>query len=247
MSSEPLGILQLENRPVTLPGAMGQPATFAYPVRYRTIRGAWVDNVVRGDPDLVGAYVEAARALEREGVAAITTNCGFSALYQTPLSQAVAVPVASSSLLLLPLLASLTPRDGKIGILTYDARHLGERHLRAAGFTGEMASVAIAGIEGTASWAELGKPEPSVDAAHMETDVRAAAAGLLAAHPELSALLLECAAFCPFTARVRADAGRPVVDFVTLADVVMGSMARGRPVGPAAPTGRSAGLSGAPR
>jgi Asp/Glu/hydantoin racemase len=236
MDNGALGILQLENRPVTLPGAMGQPATFAYPVRYRTIRGAWVDNVVRGDPELVGAYLEAARALERDGVAAITTNCGFSALYQTALSQAVAVPVASSSLLLLPLLASLAPADGRIGILTYDAHHLGERHLRTAGFTGEMASVVVAGIEGTESWAELGKPEPSVDATRMETDVREAAAGLLAAHPEVSALLLECAAFCPFTARVRADAGRPVVDFVTLANVVMGSVARGRPVDPAAPS-----------
>jgi Asp/Glu/hydantoin racemase len=224
-----LGILQLENRPMTVPGAMGHPGTFAYPVR----RGAWVDGVVRGDPDLAGAYVEAARALEQGGVAAITTNCGFSVLYQAALREAVAVPVASSSLLLCPLVSSLAPGHGKIGVLTYDARHLGERHLRAAGFTGEVSSVVVAGIEGTASWAELGKPEPAVDATRLAADVREAAARLLITHPEVGALLLECAAFTPFAAQIRADAGRPVFDLVTLADALMASVARGpRPGAP---------------
>jgi Asp/Glu/hydantoin racemase len=49
------------------------------------------------------------------------------------------------------------------------------------------------------------------------------------AHPEVSALLLECAAFCPLTPRIRAEVGQPVFDFVTLANLLVGSVTAGGP------------------
>jgi hypothetical protein len=133
-------------------GAMGNPGTFAYPTRYRTVPGARVDNVVRGDASALAAYVESARALEREGAVAITTNCGFTVLYQRALSARVGVPVATSSLLLLPLMARVLPPGRAIGVITYDGTRLGARHLEAAGLDDGDAPVVIAGIEGTESW-----------------------------------------------------------------------------------------------
>jgi hypothetical protein len=52
---------------------------------------------------------------------------------------------------------------------------------------------------------------------------------VLGTHPDVACLLLECAAFCPVAPRVRAETGRPVLDFVTLADLVMAAAPRGRP------------------
>ena len=219
-----LGILTLENTPLRIPGAMGNPDTFPYPTRYRTVPGAWVECVLRGDPEVGQAYVDTAQALAREGVAAITTNCGFSVVYQARLSAAVSVPVATSSLLLLPWMARLVPRGHRIGVATYDARSLTPAHLRAAGLPGDDRSVVIEGIHGTEAWAELARPEPRVRGADLERDVLAAVQRMLGTHPDVSIVLLECAAFCPVTPRVRGEAKRPVFDFVSLANLVMASV-----------------------
>jgi len=226
-----LGILTLENAPLRIPGAMGNPDTFPYPTRYRTVPGAWVARVLRGDPEVGEAYVDAARALTREGVAAITTNCGFSVVYQARLAAAVPVPVATSSLLLLPWMARLVPRGHRIGVATYDARSLTPAHLRAAGLLGDDLSVVVEGIDGTEAWAELARPEPRVRRTDLERDVLAAVRRMLGTHPDISIVLLECAAFCPVTPSVRAEAQRPVFDFVSLANLVMASVAGAGPAG----------------
>src|SRR5919198_842274 len=51
------------------------------------------------------AAIQGARELERGGVRAITTNCGFLAMFQRELAAAVSVPVFTSTLMLVPLVA----------------------------------------------------------------------------------------------------------------------------------------------
>ncbi|HZS32042.1 MAG TPA: hypothetical protein VFC42_01540 [Methylomirabilota bacterium] len=226
-----LGILQLENRPLTIPGSLGDARRFAYPARGRTVPGAHVDAVVAGEPWLEAAYVAGARALEADGATAIITNCGFAILYQAAMSGAVRVPVAASSLLLLPLLAATLAPGRRIGLLTYDAARLTARHLEAAGVTGADERLVVAGIEGTRSWAALAEPVPDVGVESLAADVLGAVRKLRRAHPEVAVLLLECAAFCPVSSRVRTETGLPVLDFVSLADLVMAAAPERRPEG----------------
>jgi hypothetical protein len=61
---------------------MVNPATFEFPVISETVTGAWVENVVRGDPALEPAYIAAARRLVERGAIAISSNCGFSIRHQ---------------------------------------------------------------------------------------------------------------------------------------------------------------------
>src|SRR4029434_535796 len=98
-----VGILMLDTHFPRIPGDMGNATTFPFPVRYHRVPGAEPDLVVRrGAAALLPAFVERARALEREGAGAITTNCGFLSKFQREMSAAVAVPVFTSSLLLVP-------------------------------------------------------------------------------------------------------------------------------------------------
>src|SRR5437773_7803605 len=95
-----VGILMLDTRFPRIPGDMGNAGTFPFPVRYHRVAGADSDLVVRrGAAGLLPAFVAAAKALEAEGVGAITTNCGFLAKFQRALSDAVSVPVVTSALL----------------------------------------------------------------------------------------------------------------------------------------------------
>ena len=78
-----VGILMLDTRFPRIPGEMGNATTFPFPVRYHRVAGAIPDLVVRrGAAGLLPAFVDGARQLEREGVGAISTNCGFLVKFQ---------------------------------------------------------------------------------------------------------------------------------------------------------------------
>jgi len=80
MPTPSLGLLMLQTRFPRLPGDVGHPNTFAFPVRRRVVQGATPQRVVRGrDPAALQPFVEAALALVDEGCDAIATSCGLVA------------------------------------------------------------------------------------------------------------------------------------------------------------------------
>src|SRR5436190_14772187 len=138
----------LEARFPRIPGDLGNATTFPYPVLYHVVRGASPERVVlESDPTLLEPFVEGARELERGGVRAITTNCGFLAMFQRELAAAVSVPVFTSSLLLVPLVSRMLGPDRRVGILTVYGPALGERHWCGLGWSPETLPVAILGLE----------------------------------------------------------------------------------------------------
>ena len=77
-----------------IPGDIGNAATFSFPVRYKVVKGASPQRVVKeADTRLLEPFIEAARSLEKEGVKAIGTSCGFLAIFQRELADAVDIPV----------------------------------------------------------------------------------------------------------------------------------------------------------
>src|SRR5216110_2185084 len=88
-----VGILMLDTRFPRIPGDMGNASTFPFPVLYHRVRGASPDRVVRhGQQELLPSFIEGARALESEGVRAVTTNCGFLAKFQSEVAASVSIP-----------------------------------------------------------------------------------------------------------------------------------------------------------
>ena len=142
----PLGILMLEARFPRIPGDMGNATTWPFPVLYRVVRGASPTRVVEaGAAGLLGAFIEAGRDLIDLGAEAITTNCGFLSIFQAELAAALAVPVATSSMLQLPWVQAMLPPGRRVGIVTVNAAGLTPAHLAGAGVP---ADTPIAGCEG---------------------------------------------------------------------------------------------------
>ncbi|MGF6313346.1 hypothetical protein ABIB82_007508 [Bradyrhizobium sp. i1.8.4] len=227
-----IGILALERGvppgakpPTPLPGSMLNSATFNLPIISETVAGAWVENVVRGDPALEPAYIAAARRLVERGAVAISSTCGFSVRHQPAVAASVNVPVVLSSLLLLPVLLRQLPPPAKIAVLTYDSTHCGE-DLLGLDDLGERARIVIGGIEGGKFWHdELRRPAPPVDVAAIETDVAACVARLRAAYPEIATILFECAAFPIVAPAIRRIAKLPVYDITDLCRMTMACIA----------------------
>lgn len=225
-----VGILMLDTRFPRISGDMGNATTFPFPVRYHRVAGADPDRVVRrGAEGLLPAFVEGARALEREGVGAITTNCGFLIAYQAELARAVRVPVFTSSLLLVPLVHRMLPGGQRVGIMTVSAATLTPAHLAAAG-VGPEVPVAVVGMETEKEFTRVllgDELELDVDQAR-EEHVRVARR-LVAEHPDVGAIVLECTNMPPYTADIQRETGRPVFDIVSLVTMVHDSLAAGRP------------------
>jgi hypothetical protein len=229
-----VGILMLDTRFPRVPGDMGHAATFPVPVRYHRVPGAVPDLVVRrGAAGLLPAFVDGARQLEREGVGAISTNCGFLVKYQVELAAAVRVPVLTSSLLLVPLVHRMLPPGRRIGILTVNATALGEEHLRGAGI-GPDIPLAVAGLEGEKEFTRVllgDEAELDVDQAR-EEHVRVAHR-LVADHPDVGALILECTNMPPYAPDIQRATGLPVFDVVSLVTFVHQGLLAALPPRPA--------------
>ena len=229
-----VGILMLDTRFPRIPGDMGNAATFPFPVRYQRVAGASPDLVVRrGAAGLLPAFVDGARQLEREGVGAITTNCGFLVTYQRELAAAVAVPVFTSSLLLVPLVHRMLPPGRRVGIMTVNAASLGAEHLAAAG-VGPDVPVAVAGLEGEKEFTRvLLGDEMELDVELAREEHGRVARRLVTDHPDVGAIVLECTNMPPYTADIQRETGRPVFDITTLVRMAHDGLAAGRAPRPA--------------
>jgi Asp/Glu/hydantoin racemase len=211
----------LDTRFPRIPGDMGHAGTFAFPVRYHRVTGAEPDLVVRqGATALLPDFIEGARALEREGVGAITTNCGFLAKFQREVRAAVSVPVFTSSLLLVPLVHRMLAPGRTVGIMTVDASSLTAEHLEGAGITREI-PIAVIGLETEKEFTRvlLGN-ELELDVDRARAEHLAQARRLLAEHPDVGAIVLECTNMPPYTADIRRETGLPVFDIVSLVTMV---------------------------
>ena len=205
----------LDTRFPRVVGDIGHPGTFAFPVRYATVRGASPRRVVvERDPRLVAPFVAAARELERDGVAAIATSCGFLALFQRELAASVGVPLWTSSLLLVAELeASFSPGE-RVGVVTADAASLSADHLRAVG---ARADTPVEGLAiGSRFRATLLDDLDTLDEGEARRATVAAAERLVERRPHVRAIVLECTNLPPYADAVRDATGLPVHDITTL-------------------------------
>lgn len=216
-----IGILMLESRFPRIPGDMGNPATWDCPVIYRVIKHASPDRVVKkGAAGLLPAFLAAAKELEAEGAALITTSCGFLCTFQKDLAAAVSVPVLTSSLFQVAGVNALLPQGKRAGILTISKDSLSEAHLRAAGVPD---GTPIAAPKGhfvdviLSDWQEM-------DVARACAENVEAAQALVRDYPDVGAIVLECTNMTPYASEIQKTSNRPVFSIVSYVNWCLGSV-----------------------
>jgi hypothetical protein len=215
-----LGVLLLDTAFDRLPGDVGNPVSYDYPVRFETVSGAEPERVVRAgdtDPALVDPSVDAARRLVDRGAVAAVTSCGFLLPYQATLNDRVGVPVFTSSLLQLPLIASTLATDRRIGVLSADERSFAR--LSHPVLSAHADRLVVEGLAESRPFQTVFVEErrERPDAAAVGDDVVAAVGRLL--DRDVGALLFECTNLRPYLGRVRDVTDLPVYDYLTLADL----------------------------
>jgi Asp/Glu/hydantoin racemase len=213
-----VGILLAAGGGPRVPGDVANATSYGYPVLYRAVPDATVERLRGAAPELEAAVVAAARALAAEGVKGITSNCSFFANYQEAVTSAVEVPVFLSSLLQLPFISANLARGRAIGVITADARALGNRLLASSGVEADR-PVVVRGLDDQPEFRRgILLDGDKLDTELVEAEVAAAARRMVAENPDMGAILIECAALPRYAKAVQAATGLPVFDFLTMID-----------------------------
>jgi hypothetical protein len=219
----PIGIIMLDCSFPRPAGDIGNAMTFPYPVHYEVLEGIPSEDLTRvGKETAVNALIQAGKRLEAKGVRGILTSCGLLIRYQELLAQTLKIPVATSSLLLLPLLGVMIPRDQKIGVITADSRVLTPEVLAQAGWT-QMDRISIKGIEGSETFREsIMEPSPpfKMDTVRLCEETVSVCRDFIQEEPRIGVLLLECTNLAPYRAELSKTLSIPVFDIIHLADLI---------------------------
>jgi Asp/Glu/hydantoin racemase len=204
------------------PGDVGNAHTWPFPVRYRIIKGAESRRVIgETDPALLRPFIDGAKELEAEGVRAITTSCGFLAIFQRELQAEVNVPVLTSALLQVPLASRTIGPGCRVAILT-SRDELTERHFNGVGWSSEDIPIVVSVLPQDAQMTNVYSSkvpevaEPVADPARLERELVDAATKTVREHADVKALVLECTNYVPYAQAIRRATSLPVYDLYTL-------------------------------
>jgi hypothetical protein len=209
---KPLGILMLDTRFPRIEGDIGNPKSFDFPVIFRKMEGIGSADAVSAHPDrprVLAALKANAEALAGEGAVGLSTSCGFLALYQRDLEKLSPVPVATSALLLIKEL-----KGKKVGVLTASAENLTPAHFAAVD---APADTPVEGLPADSSFAATFlRNGLTLDRDAVEREAVQAGRSLIARHPSVDTLVLECTNLPPYKPALENALGVLVRDVLDL-------------------------------
>lgn len=213
---EAIGIIMLDTSFPRIPGDVGNASTFPFPVRYKIVQDASPQRVVKeADPKLIQPFIEAAQSLEKAGVKAIATSCGFLAIFQQELVNSVNIPVFSSSLIQVHLANQIIKKNQKVGVLTARAQSLTQRHFAGVGI--QDIPMVIMGMEDAEEFTNVFiEGKSCLDYEKVRLEMVRAATKLVESSPDIGAIVLECTNMPPFAKAVQEAVKLPVFDVVTM-------------------------------
>jgi hypothetical protein len=213
-----VGIVLLDANVPFIPGDVGNANSFRYPVLYRTVPGLTRKECVDNPQAWTGAVVEAALALERQGVRAIAGSSGAMIHFQDSVAGAVKLPVCLSSLLQLPWIAAAFGPSRPIGVIAGDKGDASPKLLERFRLKPKN-PIVVKGLQDQPGFRRgVLEEKGRLDSERIEAEVVRVAKRMAKESPKLAAILLEPAALPPYAKAVQAAVGLPVFDFVSLID-----------------------------
>ena len=222
-----LGIILLDAdfpRPI---GDIANGRTFPFPIHYEVTSGASVPQVVEeAAAGLLQRFVECGRRLVARGARVLTTSCGFLAISQRQLAEELGVPIATSSMMQIPIVLRMMASHHDLCLVTINASTLDERHYTGSGISAdEMKRVVVVGLEGSEHFypVVVGEAGP-LETARARDEVVSVCREAASENPTIKAFVFECTNLSPYSADVRAATGLPVWDSTTLVHWLQGGV-----------------------
>lgn len=206
----------LLHRPV---GDSGNARSYDYPVAFTTAYGADTGTLLyKKGEGLLPIYIEAGRSLLDQGVRAVSTSCGFTAILQEELADELDGVVASSAMLQIPFALRMLGKDKHLGVIAANAATITDEHFRGVGVTeDQQRRLYVTGLEHTEflyPFLTTGKSDFDLERGSKEMiDIADQA---LEDDPAISGFILECTGLPPYSDVLRQRYELPVWDVLTM-------------------------------
>ncbi len=210
----PEGLMQLE----TMPGNSTNLKSYPFPVKLVHVEGANVETIItHPSKEVLARMIKIAKTLAAEdGIQAISTSCGFNAIFQKELAEALDIPVFTSALLMVPFVQNMIGKDKTVGVITANKSALTKEHFHACGITDDM-HVEVMGLENAKEWSKIfDRPDEKFDIEAVSKEIMGVAENGVAQHPEIGAIVLECTDLPPYAERIREAVNLPVFDYSSM-------------------------------
>jgi Asp/Glu/hydantoin racemase len=195
--------------------------TFDFPIRLKFIQKpllpqeADLSEIRKSKGWNLEEWVKSAQELENEGVKAIVTGCGMTGTMQKDLSQAVNIPVFTSTIQFIPQIYYSMKKDKKIGILTASSKLLTRWDNLLFRMCEVDPSIPVI-IEGMTEnkycevwWSQL---EKNYDSEKVGQSFLKVAEEMLRKNPDIGAIVCECTEMPLYTGIIREKMEIPVFD-----------------------------------
>jgi len=217
ISGYSVGIIYIEDVFYPLvPGNVVNACTYDFPVRMRGVPNLDIDRLFRADPSIADDIIALGRhMIEKEGIRALCSACGFFGNFHRQVAEALDIPVALSSLVQIPWIRSIIKPGQKIGVLTADASSLTDSLLKNC-FIDDPSSLIVKDLRHGPEFSAILEYRGQFHNGRVREEVVGAALELLEEECEIGAILLECSDMPPYAYAVQQATQLPVFDFITL-------------------------------
>jgi len=206
----PEGLMQLES----MPGNSTNTDSYPFEVKLVEVKGACVETVITHPSEkLLEDMIALSMELQEDGIEAITTSCGFNAIFQKRMADALKIPVFTSSLLQVPFVQNIIGRNRSVGIVTANKSSLTKQHFEACGIDDSVKTV-VMGLENAKEWSKIfDEPDKKFDIDAVGAEILGVAKEGQRQNPDMGAIVLECTDLPPYARRISEATGLPVFDF----------------------------------
>lgn len=216
---EAIGILLIENYVPYIPGDVANATSYPFPVRFERLPGFTPQRLFAHDRSMLEEIRAAGKRLVRDGVRAITGDCGFLAIYQDTIADELGIPVFLSSLLQLDFIGRTVGTNGRVGVITANRNALTREVLDAVSALPDE-RIVVSGMEEKPHFVSAVFDEEGIlDDRIIEKEVLEAVSELTS-DPTVRAILLECSLLPPYAAAVQTQTDLPVFDYNTMINYV---------------------------
>ncbi|MDR1572600.1 MAG: aspartate/glutamate racemase family protein [Clostridiales Family XIII bacterium] len=218
MSGYSVGIIYIGelNYPM-IPGNIVSAYTYDFPVRHRAVEGLDIPKLFAGqDPTVADQIIKLGQhMIDREGIRALCSACGFFGNYHSAVAAALDIPVALSSLVQVNWVRSVIKPGQKIGILTADKSSLTPELMKSVGVT-DTSDLIIKDLRHAEQFSAILEYRGEFDNRKVQEEVVGKALELLEEDADIGGIILECSDMPPYAWAIQHATQLPVWDFTTL-------------------------------
>ena len=217
VSGYSVGIIYIEDvwYPM-VPGNVVNAYTYPFPVRMRAVPNLNIERLFRADPTIADDIIALGRhMIEKEGVRALCSACGFFGNFHAKVAAELDIPVALSSLVQVPWIRSIIKPSQKIGVLTADVSSLSTNLLKNC-YIDDPDLLVVKDLRHAPEFSAILEYRGQFDNGKVREEVVKASLELLEEDCDIGAIVLECSDMPPYAYAVQSATQLPVFDFVTL-------------------------------